>query len=114
MDGLLRLLRPKPDKAASQEGQIELHNHVPQSCGQETIQEGIDVVAGDFNGASWHRKRRLVLQYDSTLEEASKNARLLVPLGFTPLQGPGGIPHECTDVCVELPHRTADPKAQRV
>ena len=58
------------------------------------LQEEIDMVAGDFNGASWRRVSGLGQQFDSTLEEAFKNAQLAVPPRFTPLWGAGGIPRE--------------------
>ena len=36
------------------------------------IQEGVDMVAGDFDGASWRRRPGPDQQHDSTLEEAFK------------------------------------------
>ena len=62
-------------------------------------QEDIDLVAGDFNGASWRRKTVPEQQYERTLEEAFRKARLPVPLGSTPLLGLGGVPHALADVC---------------
>ena len=44
-----------------------------------TIQHDIGLVAVDFNGANWRRRAGLERQYDSTLEEALKKARLLLP-----------------------------------
>ena len=61
------------------------------------IAEDIDLAAGDFESASWRRKMGPQQQYDSTLEEASKNARLPLPLGLPPLLGLGGIPREWSD-----------------
>ena len=52
------------------------------------IQEDICLVAGDSNDASWRRKTGLGQLYDSTLQEAFKNAKLPVP---TPLWSPGGF-----------------------
>ena len=43
--------------------------------------EDVDMVAGDFNGASWRYTSGPYQQFDGALEEAFKNARLLVPPG---------------------------------
>ena len=48
-------------------------------------QEDVDMVAGDFNGATWRRKSGPEQQYDRTPEEASTNAKLLVPPGTSPM-----------------------------
>ena len=50
-------------------------------------QEKVDMVAGDFNGASWRRKPGLQQQLDITLEETFKNANLPVPPSPSPLRG---------------------------
>ena len=72
-----------------------------------TVQGNAVVVAGDFNGACWRRKTGLEQQFDSSLEEAFKNAKLLVPSGFSPLWGLGGLPNELTDVCGFVkPHKS--------
>ena len=46
------------------------------------IEEDVDLVAGDFNGAGWRRKVGAQQQNDSALEESLRNARL--PLPFRP------------------------------
>ena len=51
-----------------------------------TMQEDIDLVAGDFNGASWRHKTGPAQQCDSSLD-------------LPTIVGPGGILHEGTDVC---------------
>ena len=58
------------------------------------VQEDVEMVAGDFNGASWRRKSRPDEQFDSILEETPKNARLSVPPGTSVLWCAGGIPNE--------------------
>ena len=82
----------------SQKRQVKFHDHVaalprrgwPKNiaallqmyCWQSvllTVQEDVDMVAADFNGASQRRKSGLEQQYDSTLDEAFNNARLPVP-----------------------------------
>ena len=42
-----------------------------------TTQEDIDLVSGDFNGASCRRQREPQQQYDITLEEAFKTPGVL-------------------------------------
>ena len=54
------------------------------------------MVADDFNGVPVGGPH---LQFDSTLEEPFKNAKLPVPPGPTPLWRSGGIPSEWTDLC---------------
>ena len=49
--------------------------------------EDVDMVAGDFNGASWRRNSAPDQQFDSTLEEAFKNAKLFVPCGLITFVG---------------------------
>ena len=57
------------------------------------------MVAGDFNGAAWRRKRGEGQQRVSRIEEALANTNLPVPDGPTPLWGPGDVPDELSDVC---------------
>ena len=73
------------------------------------IEEDIDLVAGDFDGASWRRKMGRQQQYDSTLAEALKNARLPVPPDPIPLVL-AVFPHKWTDECGFVPNskRVAD------
>ena len=47
------------------------------------LQEDVDMVAGDFNGASWWRRSGSDQQIDSTHEEAFKNGKLPVPRSHT-------------------------------
>ena len=42
-------------------------------------QENVDMVAGDFAGASWRRKSGPEHQLDSTIEETFKSRKLPVP-----------------------------------
>ena len=51
------------------------------------LQEDVDVVAGDFNGASWRRRSGWDQQFDSTLEAALTDVKLPVPPGPTPFVG---------------------------
>ena len=53
------------------------------------LQEEVDMVAGDFNGATWRRRSGPDHQSDSTLEGALKNRKLQVPPSPTPLWEPG-------------------------
>ena len=49
------------------------------------------MVAVDFNGAAWRRKRGEDQRRDSTIEEAFASANVPVPDGHTPQWGPGGV-----------------------
>ena len=62
-------------------------------------QEQVDTEASDFNGAAWRRKWGKDQRRDSTIEEAFANTIVPIPLGSTPLLGPGGVPGEWADVC---------------
>ena len=63
--------------------------------------EDVDMLAGDFTGASWRRKTGPDQQFDRTLGEALKNARLPVPPGPHHCgRRPRGIPSEWTRVWV--------------
>ena len=53
-----------------------------------TCEREVDMVAGDFNGASWRRKPGPQQQLDSTLEEKIENAKLPVPPRPSQLWGP--------------------------
>ena len=55
------------------------------------LEENVDVVAGDFNGASWRRSNGNNRQSTSIIEP--------MPLGPTPLWGPGAVPGDWADVC---------------
>ena len=70
--------------------QIFLHNDEKRGIGKKllltvrtaTLDEHVDMVAGDFNGASWRRPcgsdRRLI----SIIEEAFANTNLPIPPGL--------------------------------
>ena len=60
------------------------------------LQEHVDMVAGDFNGAAWRRQSGSDPRPISIVEEAFVNTDLAVPPGPTPLWRPGG---EWSDVC---------------
>ena len=62
------------------------------------LQEQVDMVAGDFNGAARRREWSEHQMHDSSIEEAFSNSNLPIPHGLTPLWGPGGIPGEWADV----------------
>ena len=64
------------------------------------LQEHVDTVAGDFNGASWRRPCGSERRLTSIIEETFANTNLPVPPGPPPpLWGPGGVPGEWADVC---------------
>ena len=60
------------------------------------ISQDIDLVAGDFNGATWRCRSRDNL---SSIDEAFADCALPTPPGPTPLWGPGTIPNNWGDVC---------------
>ena len=74
------------------------------------LQEHVDLVAGDFNGAAWRcpcgSDRRLI----SIIEEAFADTNLPMPPGTTPLWGPGGVPGEWADVCGFLKPPCSSPR----
>ena len=80
----------------------------PFSCGIRTIMisQGVDSVAGDFNGTAWRCRSRNNL---STIDEAFADCALPTPLGPTPLWGPGSIPNNWADVCGFLKPPGSDP-----
>ena len=63
------------------------------------LEEHVDFVAGDFNGAAWRRPCGSDRRLTSIIEEASADTNLQVPPGPTPLWRPGGVPGEWADVC---------------
>ena len=65
------------------------------------LQEHVDMVAGDFNGAAWRRPSGSDRRLTSIIEEAFANTDLPLPPGSTPLWGPGSVPGEWADVCME-------------
>ena len=54
------------------------------------LDEKVDLVAGDFNGAAWRRDNSNSI---SIIEEAFAGCALPTPPGSTPLWGPGDIIH---------------------
>ena len=64
-----------------------------------TAVQQVDMVAGDFTGAAWRRKRGESQQCVSTIEEAFADTNLLVPwTALHPCGGHGGVPDEWSDV----------------
>ena len=59
------------------------------------LEEHVDFVAGDFNGAAWRRPCGSDRRITSIIEEASADTNLQVPPGPTP----GGVPGIWADVC---------------
>ena len=62
-------------------------------------EEFVDLVAGDFNGASWRRLCGNDRKLTSIIEEGFADTNLLAPPVTTPLWGPGGVPGDWADVC---------------
>ena len=60
------------------------------------LDEKVDLVAGDFNGAAWRRNNSNNI---SIIEEAFADCALPLPPGPTPLWRPGSIPGKWADVC---------------
>ena len=102
---------PKNGKSSFTIMSTRCHNAVAQKCSialnilhavrSAMEQEDVDMVVGDFNGASWRSKSGPDEQFDNALE-ALRNARHPVPPSSSPLWDPGGIPSEWTDVCGSL------------
>ena len=63
------------------------------------LQEHVDIVAGDFNGAAWRRTCGSDRRITSIIEEAFANTNLPVPPSPTPLEGPSTVAGEWADVC---------------
>ena len=61
------------------------------------LDEKVDLVAGDFNGAAWRRATSANIL--SIIEEAFVDCDLLLPPGSTPLWVPGAVPGTWSDVC---------------
>ena len=62
------------------------------------LEEQVDLVAGDFNGAAWRRTTNA--NNISIIEEAFADCDLPTPPGPTPLWGLGAVPSTWSDVCV--------------
>ena len=60
------------------------------------LDEKVDLVAGDFNGAPWRRDNSNSI---SIIEEAFADCALPMPPGATPTWGPGAVPGKWADVC---------------
>ena len=63
------------------------------------LEEHVDLVAGDFNGAAWRRPCGNDRKPISVIEEAFADTDLPMPPGLPPLWGPGAVPGEWADVC---------------
>ena len=61
--------------------------------------EFVDSVAGDFNGAAWHRPCGNDRKLTSIIEEAFADTNLLAPAVSTPLWRPGAVAGDWADVC---------------
>ena len=75
------------------------------------LQEHVEMVAGDVNGAAWRRQSGSDPRPISIIVETFVNTSLLVPPGSTPLWGPGGVPGEWSDVCGFLKPRGSEREA---
>ena len=73
--------------------------NLPVTVRTVMLQEQVDTVAGDFNGAAWRRQAGSDPRPISIIEEAFANTSLPIPPCPTPLWGPGGVPGEWADVC---------------
>ena len=62
------------------------------------VEEHVDVVAGDLNGAAWRRDTNA--NSISIIEEAFADCALPVPPGPTPLWSPGAVPGMRADVWI--------------
>ena len=62
-------------------------------------QQQVNLVAGDFNGASWRRQSGSHSRSLSSIEEALVNMNLPLSPGSTPLGRPGGVPGKWSDLC---------------
>ena len=76
------------------------------------LQEYVDLVAGDFNGAAWRRPSGNDRRLTSIIEEAFANTDLPMPPGSTPWWGPGSVPGEWADVCGFLKPTCCEPEWQ--
>ena len=70
------------------------------------LEEHVDVVVGDFNGAAWRRDNSA--NGVSIIEEAFADCALPMPRGPTPLWGPGAVPGMWADVCGFLKRPDSD------
>ena len=87
---------------------LHVNNHFSQNRGigkkllltvrTVMLQEHVNMVAGDFNGAAWRCQCGIDPRPMSTLEEAFAKTNLHAPPSPTPLWGPGGVPGEWSDV----------------
>ena len=64
------------------------------------LEEHVDVVAGDFNGAAWRRDTSA--SSISIIEEAFADCALPMPPGPTPLWGPGAVLFVRGQTCVDF------------
>ena len=61
------------------------------------IEEHVDLVAGDFNGAAW--RRQIGNGNLNIIKEAFADSDLPMPPDPTPLWNPGAVPGDWADVC---------------
>ena len=100
---------PRNDKSYITMMSLHINNHYAKKCGigknllltvrAVKLQEQVDMVAGDINGAAWRRQSGSDPRPISIIEEAFANTCLPIPPDPTPLWGPGGVPGEWSDVC---------------
>ena len=69
------------------------------------LDENVDLVAGDFNGAAWRSDNSNNV---SIIEEGFADCALPMPPGPTPLWGPGSILGNWADVCGFLKPTASD------
>ena len=62
------------------------------------LEEHVDLVAGDFNGAAWRRPCGSDRRITRIIEEAFADTNLPVPPGSPPWWGPGAVPGQWADV----------------
>ena len=72
------------------------------------LDEKVDLVAGDFNGAAWRRTTSASTL--SIIEEAFADCDLPLPPGPTPLWGPGAVLDQWADDCGFLNFADSDGK----
>ena len=64
------------------------------------LEQHVDLVAGDFNGAAWRRPCGNDRKLTSIVEDAFADTSLPVPPVSTAWWGPGGVLGDLADVCV--------------
>ena len=115
-------IQPRNGKSVFTMMSLHINNHFAQNRGigkkllltvrAVMLQEHVDMVAGDFNGAAWRRQPGSDPRPISIIEEAFVNSSLPEPLVPTPLWGLGGVPVEWSDVCGFLKPPGCEPEWQ--